>query len=271
MKKHFNYKSDKQLWRILISDSDKLVLENRNQETKEVFFQCFDLQSGTSVFLDLQLAEKNWIGIETIYKDIIYFHYYPQRDLPGHKEIIAFDLASQRILWHNKDLTFLFADDDKIYAFQQGFEDRFFYTFDYLTGEQIEELGSNYNLINSLRQKAEEKKNWSNYIYPEVEKENESSYHQLINDYTNKFQLVGEIEHAIYNDVLLFSFHTKEKDQSMNNRFVALKTATGDCLKDEIINYGVKSFLTDSFFIYKSFLFLLKGKNEIEVYDLLAK
>lgn len=271
MKKHFDYKSNKQLWRILISDSDKLVLENRNQETKEVFFQCFDLQSSSSVFIDLQLPEKNWIGIETIYKDIIYFHHYPQRDLPGHKEIIAFDLASQKILWHNKDLSFLFADDDKIYAFLQGFEDRFFFSFDYLTGEQIEEFGNNYYLINSLRQKAEEKKKWDNYIYPEVERKNNSTFHQLINNYTNKFSLIGDIELALFNDYLFFSFHTKENNQFMNNRFVAINTITGECLKNEIVNYEVKSFLTDSFFIYKKFLFLLKSKNEIEVFDLQTK
>ena len=54
MTNHFKYVSEKQLWRILISDTDKLILENRNQGSKEVFFQCIDLQNGNVILKDFQ-------------------------------------------------------------------------------------------------------------------------------------------------------------------------------------------------------------------------
>lgn len=266
MEKFFKYSSDKQLWRILISDSDKLILENRDQKTKEVFFQCIDLQSGDIIFTDLQLEEKNWIGIETIYKDIIFFHRYPQRDLPGHKEIIAFDIASQKILWHNKELTFHFAYNNLVYSFIQGFEDRFFYSLDFLTGDIKEEIGSNYSLVNQLKNDAESKKSWNNYIYPEIKKLGDFIYDTTISDYLIQFPIVGEIEKLSFKELKFISFHTKEEDQTLTNHFLVFNTSTKNIVHEEILNIKAKSFLTDSFFIYKNFLFVLKGKNEIVIY-----
>ncbi|MDF1611967.1 DUF4905 domain-containing protein [Stygiobacter electus] len=266
MEKLFNYNSDKQLWRILISESDKLILENRNQETKEVFFQCLDLQNGNNVFTDLQLEEKNWIGIETVYKDIIYFHRYPQRDLPGHKEIIAFDIASQKVLWHNKELTFHFAYKNLIYSFVQGFDDRFFYSLDFLTGEIQEELGSNYSFINQLKNEAELNKNWDNYIYPEIKKLGDFIYDTTISNYLIQFPIVGEIEESAYKELKFISFHTKEDDQTLTNHFAVFNISNKEIIQEEILNTKAKNFLTDSFFIYKNFLFVLKGKNEIDIY-----
>ena len=72
--KLYSYKSSGQIWRILISDNEKLVMETRDRSSKEVSIQCFNLFSGEKVFTDFQLEEKHWIGIETIYKDVILFH-----------------------------------------------------------------------------------------------------------------------------------------------------------------------------------------------------
>lgn len=266
MEKHFSYSSEKQLWRILISDTDKLILENRNPQTKEVFFQCYDLQSGKIIFNDFQHDEKNWIGIETIYKDIIYFHVYPQRDLPGHKEIIAFDLASQKILWHNKELTFLFADNNRIYGFVQGFEDRFFYSLDFLTGEILEEYKNNYSKINLMKKEADSKKDWSFYIYPEIKKLNEFIYNNELSNYLLNFPIVGEIEEIEIDNKIILSFHTKEDDQTLTNHFIVYNKYENTIIIEEILNRNAKSFLTDSFFIYKNFLFVLKEKNGVDVY-----
>ena len=97
IKKLYSYKSEKQIWRILISGSDKLILETRDLNTKEVFFNCLFIENGKSIFSNLQLDEKCWIGIEDIYKGIIFFHYFPKPDMPHHKGIIAFDITAQKI------------------------------------------------------------------------------------------------------------------------------------------------------------------------------
>jgi hypothetical protein len=52
------------------------------------------------------------------------------------------------------------------------------------------------------------------------------------------------------------------------NKFIAIDLYTGKKLLTEVLNKEAKSLFTDSFFVYKDFLFLLIEKNEIEVYRL---
>lgn len=267
MKKHFEFTSDKQIFRILVTETDKLVIETRDTTTKEVSFHCYDLQTGGCVFSNHQLEEKTWLGIEAIYKDIIYFHKFPKPDMPGHKEIIAFDIASQKVLWHNNENAFLFVYQDKVYSFTQGFEDRYFLTLDYLSGETIENLGSNYSLVNSLRAESDNAKDWSVYVYPELNISTaDENTKQAILDYTQSFTVKGEIEWASVKDLLLFSFHTKEKNEKLTNRFVALNKVSAKTVLSETLNENVTALLTDSFFAYKNYVFLLKEKNEVGIY-----
>lgn len=269
MEKQFSYKSPHQIWRILISDSEKLILETRDVNTKEVFFSCFDIWDGGKIFSDFQLDDKCWVGIETVYKDIIYFHRFPKPDLPIHAGIIAFDLASQKILWTNEELSFLFAYEDKIYGFKQGFEERYFYSLDYLDGNLIEDFGNNHARINSLRNEANSAKDWSSFLYPEILKNNnDEKVSRLVAQQTSKNKLVGEVEYNVYNSYLLFSYHSKVVEGSLINNFFAVDLNSESIVLSEILNASASAMLTDSFFVYKNLLFLLREKNEVLVFKM---
>ena len=270
IKNLYSHKSDKQIWRILISDSDKLILETRDLSTKEVFFNCFYLDTGENIFCDLQLDEKCWIGIEEIYKDIIFFHYFPKPDMPHHKGIIAFDITSQNILWTNNEFSFLFAGDNKIYGFKQGFEERYFSALDYLTGNLIEEFGSDHKKINALQKTADDQKDWSNYIYPQILKEETcgKNIFELIKTQTQDLDVAGEIEYNLYNDFLLFNFHSKISEEQMANIFCAINLKDRSLSLAKILNASTKSLFTDSFFVYKNYLFLLCEKDEVIIYKI---
>lgn len=267
MKKHFGFKSDKQIFRILITETDKLVIETRDTNTKEVSFHCRELSDGKSIFTDLQLEEKIWLGIEAIYKDVIFFHKFPKPDMPGHREIIAFDIASQKVIWQNDKYAFSFVYQDKVYCFTQGFEERFFYALDYLTGEVKEDLQNDFALVNSIRAEAEGEKDWSSYIYPELNLMSADAVtYRIIKQFTEGFSLSGEVEWANFKDLSLFSFHTKEKEDKLTNRFAIISKSSGQTILFESINENVNAMLTDSFFVYKNYVFVLKGKNEVELY-----
>ncbi|MCL6099741.1 MAG: DUF4905 domain-containing protein [Bacteroidetes bacterium] len=269
MEKHFSYKSPHQIWRILISDSEKLILETRDVNSKEVFFHCFDLWEGTKIFSDFQLEDKYWVGIETVHKDIIYFHKFPKPDLPIHTGIIAFDPASQKILWTNAGLSFLFAYQDKIYGFKQGFEERYFYELDYLDGSLTKEYENDHAAINKLKNQANNTKDWGSYLYPEILKNNsDEKINRLITQQTGKNETAGEVEYNVYNSYLLFSYHSKVFENSLVNKFFAVDLNSEKIVFSEILNANVTAMLTDSFFLYKNLLFLLREKNEVIVYKI---
>ncbi|MBI1936865.1 MAG: DUF4905 domain-containing protein [Ignavibacteriales bacterium] len=268
MKKHFTYSVQKQIWRILISDSDKLILETRDTSTREVFFNCFDLQTGKKIFTDLQLEEKSWLGIEAIHRDVIFFHKYFKPDMPGHKEIIAFDIQSQKILWHNTDYTFLFAYNGKVYCYKQGFEERYFAALDYQNGNLIEELGSDYQTINLLKTKADNEVCWSLYVYPQVLHSADGKILEIIQSKTANLAIAGDIEYNTYKDLLLFSYNVKAFENSYINKFCVVDMPSGKEVLSEILNVNSGSLYTDSFFVYKKFLFLLKEKNGVIIFTL---
>ena len=106
IKKVYTYTNKRQIWRLLPTSKDKLIIEDRDTQSKEVFFNCVNIISGKKVFSNLQLDEKFWIGIEAISEGIIIFHKFAKPDMPGHSSIIAFDIDTQSILWQNDELTF---------------------------------------------------------------------------------------------------------------------------------------------------------------------
>ncbi len=268
--KLYSYKSPGQIWRILISDYDKLILEIRDTNTKEVFYNGFNLETGEKYFSDLQLEEKFWLGIEAVYKGIIFFHKFPKPDLPQHKQIIAYDIASEKILWTNIDLSFLFIHNDLVYGFQQGFEERFFYALDSLNGEIVKEFGSDFRTINTLRNQAELEKDWSAYIYPKVfsDDEKDARIGEAIKAQTKSLVIEGEVEYNLYQDLALFNFHSKTAEGSYVNKFSAVDLKCGKNILSEVLNANASVLFTDSFFLYKNFLFLLREKNEVIVYQL---
>ena len=237
-------------------------------ESKEVFFQCFDLVKGKKIFKDFQHEEKSWVGIEAVYRDIIYFHKYAKPDMPWHKAVIAFDIAVQKILWSNEELSFLFAYDEKVLCFKQGFEERLFYTLNYQTGELLEDLGSNYLLVNSLKSKTEEEKDWSVYLYPQNINNADVKTKEIINDCIDKVNVTGDIEFIVFKNLVLFNYHSSGNEKTFNNNFGTLNRDSGALILSEVLNAGVPSLYTDSFFIYKNFLFLLKEKNEVIIFNL---
>ena len=59
IRKVYTFSNDRQIWRLLPTESDKLVIEERNPETKEVFFNCLDINSGKKYFLIFNLKKNS--------------------------------------------------------------------------------------------------------------------------------------------------------------------------------------------------------------------
>ncbi len=151
IKKKYSYTNNRQIWRLLPTSTGKLIIEDRDTQNKEVFFNCLEINSGKKIFANLQLEEKFWIGIETIFEDIIIFHKFAKPDMPGHSSIIAFDINSQKVIWQNEDLTFLFVHDQNIFVYKQRFEDRLYFSLNISSGEIIEEIGNDASDIKCFK------------------------------------------------------------------------------------------------------------------------
>ncbi|MCP5063033.1 MAG: DUF4905 domain-containing protein [Ignavibacteriae bacterium] len=269
LKKSFSFSDKKQIWRLLIDNNDKLFVETRDIDEKEVFFHCFDLTKGKKIFKNFQMEEKYWIGIEAVKDNVILFHKFIKPDMPEHKQIIAVDIIERKTIWKNLDYSFLTILENKIYAFKQLFEGREFFALDYSTGEVIEELGRDVNVMNDIINKAREAENFSDYKYPEsVNEYLDENTKSIIAKETENSVITGDIEVLQFEDILLFNYHSKVEGNWINNNFIAYSLDKNKILFAETINKNLNAYVPDSFFIYKNLVILLKNKNEIEVYIL---
>lgn len=271
LKKLYKHDNEKQIWRIVPTANNKVLLEERDQKTKEVFFSLLDIQSGKQIFNELQFEEKNWIGIETIYNDLIFFHTYGSREMPAHKSIIAFDTISQSVIWQNDKYVFSFLYDDKIYCYQQRFESRKFYTLNCFTGEVIEELNDDVSSLNALKEKSLEDFEKQNYLFPEYFNRNDiplKNYQKYLIQVLEENVIKGDISYLLFNDILIFNYHQVNDEGTLDNNIVAVDLPQNRILLKDTLDKNLINLMPESFFIKDNFLFLIVDKTKLSIYKI---
>ncbi len=266
--KRYGFNDGRNVWRILITDTDKIVLETRETESKEVFYNCLDFHTGEIIFKEMQLDEKYWIGIETIKNDVIFFHKFASPDMPGHKQLIAYSINEQKTLWQSDEYVFLFYYKDKIYGYLDIFEGRKFYTVNPETGEFIEDLGTDAQSINALRELAREEEDYSDYRFTYKLYESEEA-ESIVGKRVPLSEIAGDAEFIDFHGHLFFNYHRKLSDgKKLRNEFAVVDKSTGNTVFELTLNKEANHYAPDSFFIYKNKLITVIEKNDFVVFDI---
>ncbi len=168
LKKNYRFDNKRQIWRIIPTREGKLLIEERQLETKQAYFHCLSLDSGKKILSNFQLDDKFWVGIEAVQDDIIFFHKFAKPDMPKHRGIFAYDLVKKELVWQNPELIFLFILNEKLFAYKEKFEGRNYYCINSANGEIIEDIGENYEKINKLRNEAMMNESNDGYLFPET-------------------------------------------------------------------------------------------------------
>lgn len=262
IRKLYGYDRGRQIFRLLPTETGKLIIEERDRNIKEAFFSCLDIRTGKIIFSDLQFDEKYWIGIESIYKDVILFHRFERPDLPNHKGIIAFDIKSQTILWENPN-SFLYAGDDKIVflTFDSGIKGLL--AIDYLSGEVFNDGKIILEII-------PEKQDFSSYVHSkrilreEIDENRKENIAKIFSDYLIK----GDINFASRDNIYFYNFHHITETGKFDNLFFAVDE-NGTIILKETLNKGLDKLEPESFFIKDDLLFLLFGSTGVGVYQII--
>jgi len=272
IKKKYSIGNKRTIWR-LIPSGEKLLIEERDEGNKQVYFSCIEIESGKCILKDYQLDEKFWVGVESFEKDKIFFHGYIKPDMPGHIGITVYDLTANHILWNRDNAVFLFLYENEVFAFLQKFESREFFSFDAETGEPLKNYGENTEEINSIREKLldEQYDKFKNYHFPEPYFAGKlpPGTQEKIERLKENVILSGEIDYVNYNNSLLLSFHSVRDDGKLDNIFRIIEIEGGKIIFEYMVNSGISSYIPDTFFIKDNLLFLIKDKIELMVYSLI--
>ncbi|HSD62375.1 MAG TPA: DUF4905 domain-containing protein [Ignavibacteriaceae bacterium] len=271
VKKKYSFTNNRTIWRLLPS-ADKLLIEERDDGNKQVFFSVINIGTGKKILSEFQLDEKFWVGIEAFENDIIFFHRFIKPDMPGHFGITAYSLDAKDILWNREDLVFLFLAGEHVFAFRQNFDSRDFFSLNASTGNIVKEYGEDIKEINRLREKllSDQYEKFKGYFFPEiyVPARISARTEELINDKKKNEIISGSIEYAEKEGVLFLSYHTIEDEGKFKNNFNIIDINSGKIILEVLLNRGITSYIPDSFFVKDDLLFLIRDKIELEVYSL---
>jgi outer membrane protein assembly factor BamB len=274
IKPGWQYKTDGQLWRMLFSDSGRIVGEDRDEGKKEVTFFCLDEVNGEVLWNRVGMSEHWWIGIETLYDGIVYLHEYVKPDLPQHKRIIALDIELGTILWRNDELLPLFVAHDKFYAAKETFERRIYYELNTRTGKIEREFSQiDENFDPSWREKGIGNQDIE---FPEVMKDSGGDSNRLwetVGAHCDVKKVVGNIEYIQREGLLFFNYHEQVSNLStdppiLKNIFKVVDTKRNRVVYSESLNERVLAPAPDSFFLKGLELFYVKNKNLLSAIQL---
>jgi hypothetical protein len=266
--KEYTFTNNRQIWRVIPTSGDRLVIEDRDTNTREAFFNCIEMNSGNRVFDNYQFSEKFWLGIEDIYKDIIFLYKYLKPDMPQHKGIIAFDINKKNIIWEQPDYCYLFIKDDKLFCYKQRFEGRIYFIADCYTGEIIEELGNDGEKIRLLKEENINQLDYEEYLFPEQfydGKEMDAGLKDFLTAFKQENLILGGVEFLPYNGVLLLNTFEPNDEGSLKNIFRVVEIESGKVIFTEVLNKIANAAVPDSFFMKNNYIFLLVDKTKLLV------
>lgn len=271
VQKLFSYSNNRQIWRILLTELNQIVIEERDIFLKKVYFSCIDKNTGRTFWGDKKfLNEDYWIGIETVFRDMLFLHLFEKPDMPKHKQIIGVDLRTGEVLWVNSELTFDSLIAGSIFAYKQKFESREFFELDFQTGEILDSFGEDASRIN------ERKQSWNNetfistqFPFSLMEGVEFDEPRKYILNIIGDTKYVGSIEFMEYKNLLLFNYYEKVIESSLTNRLCIVDKATEKILLRETLNNFSPAPVPDSFFIDDGNLYFIKDKKEIVAISLL--
>ncbi|MDP3831886.1 MAG: DUF4905 domain-containing protein [Ignavibacteriaceae bacterium] len=267
LKKIIKHDEGRQIWRLLINQKNQLLVEERDINTKSVFYSLLDLNSKKHLLKSHQFDEKFWIGIEAFTDDVLVLHKFVKPDMPTHKGMIAYSLIDKKVKWENERLQFLYVKEKDIYCFSQKFEAKEFYIVDLASGEIKENLGSDFNKVNKIKNQIDEASQSLGYIFPEALHpiRNENAFN-IVQKVTNKYKVKGSFDALEFKGYIFVNCHTENKDGTLNNNFQIVDTGSNKIIFEELLNKKVNSIFVDSFFIKDDFLFLLIEKSGVNIY-----
>lgn len=270
LKPEWTYTADGMLWRLFCARGGRLVGECRDQERKTATFFCLDERTGLPLWKDLQLEEGWWVGIEAVFGETLILHSYAKPDMPQHRGIRAFDVATGTPTWSNDESTFWFGVNDRLYGYRDLFEKRVAYEFDLTSGSVLRTFEESLQELNVLRAEASENQDHAGVVLPEpLDRETLSADVQSLLDKALRGAApAGNVDVVQSKDIVAFSYylaahHERNERPTFENHLCVFRIPGKVRLFSGVINENLAFPVPDTFFIRGSRLLFLKNQQSL--------
>ncbi|MBI4536032.1 MAG: DUF4905 domain-containing protein [Ignavibacteriae bacterium] len=258
------------IWRLIPTESRKLVGEERDLSSKSVSFFCLNQMTGKVLWEMVKFDEAWWIGVEAIRRDIIFLHKFTKPDLPEHRGIIAVDVFTGKQLWSNDQLKFRYALDKTLFAVRESIEERLLFELDSQTGEILRSWENDEQPLREARIRETPQFNHEPELpFPVLDLTTDDSDAAVaIRKHCHTEDLVGSVEAIDLDDVTIFNYHERNPrstsdETRMYNFLKVVNKETGKMIFEEMINSDSSGIVPESFFVHHDMLFFVKDRKTL--------
>lgn len=254
-KQNFEYP----IWKIFPSSQNIILCETRDIENKITKYHSIDLNTGKFIWQNYFLDNNWWMGVEGVYGDVILFHEYERPDFPIHKSIIAVDLFNHSVLWQLKDVKFVSATVDFVFATSSNIEQQIFYQINIKSGDIIKNLS--YEEMKLITSQIIE--NNRNLHFPdsldmeEIRKDNIIRYFSNINK--NIFKVVDILQSNQLN-IIGFSVEQYVNGKALFDDYISIIDLEAKQLYIDKLFTNGNQVVSPRFYMDNGFLIYIKNK-----------
>jgi hypothetical protein len=247
------------LWRLVPSDTDVFVGEERDLGAKRASFFCLNRSTGEILWTNVPFNEPWWIGIEAVHRDRLFLHGFTQPDMPEHLGVLAVDLFTGQIAWSRNDVRFVLVTDESLFASKDTVNGRSILELHPQDGSTLGSWDNDHEGMQMARSRRQ------------VVLENEPEFPAPIADdelitFVSKHagieNSVGVIEGLAASGFYFFNYHQRSvATGQLSSVLFATDRTTGGIVFKETLDQNLQGVVSDSFFLWDEKLFFIKDRH----------
>jgi len=256
---NFSYSFPGTIWRMVALPDEKiLLLEVRDEASRQVNFSALHYSLKTFLWKDFQLDESWWSGLLAAYKSVFLLQNYTNQENPDATKLLALDVHSCKILWERDTFSFSNFSNENVLG-TIGKDDPKLVLLDLFTGKVIDEDVKLDYTANKI----------SEPVCPFQYQEG-TEYNNTVSTFlSSRFSIKpeGTVEYLEHDGLIVISYYLREQDGLSN--FLVVLNNEGKILHQDKIDEQLKGLGADTFFILSGCLFFVRNKRELLSYLIL--
>ncbi|MBX2841222.1 MAG: DUF4905 domain-containing protein [Flammeovirgaceae bacterium] len=255
LSKILEYESEGQIWKIIPDTKEqKIILEIRDGDNREVKFSALDYAKGAIIWEDLQFEEEWLTSIYGASGGNAYFFEFEDAEIPQPKGIIAVVIRDKDILWYHENYILeKILQKELLVSEEREGEKHFFY------------LNVDDGEIKKTKPEGEKTLTEKEEILSPLKYEEGNEHFETIKKFLNDMlnaEPFGIIDYLEINGLIILGFYKKDKNGIISNLLIL--NLEGEILFETILEIGLKGIGENIFSVLNNkCLIFLEGKTKV--------
>jgi hypothetical protein len=251
------------IWKLHIDlKTESVAIEVRDAETWNTSFAWAELSSSKMLWQDFSLEENWWLGLIGVYDSVMLFHTFKDEKRPEPSGILALDAQTQTQLWELKNYQLHdWQENHLVGQYRKGLQDFEYHLLDLHTGKI-----KNESSLDDAQKIIKPKE--SSFLYPQQYREG-TDYFETVSQFlkqVSQHKIVQAVDYLEFKKYIIINYFFQKEENIQNNLLILDSNVR--ILLHEVLITQTKGISLDSFFIFKNYLFFIKNKSQLEIFQL---